>query len=689
MENFLQKAKKKFGDLYDYSMVNYVNANTKVNVRCTKHNVDFLITPGHHLHGQKTTGGCPGCKQDNQTKLKNETPQNLSDNFIRKSQMKYPRQFDYSLVEYTNNRTPVTLVCKVHDWQFDVAPYNHLRSGNQTGSCEKCKNDVELNDTNNKNLEFVAKSELKYGADKFDYSNVNYVNQKTLISLKCLKHQCTFEVTPKMHLRKVTNSGGCDMCAKELSAEANKKPKNLKKHKPPVHEEIKIKKQKIQCSAMIWKKGKFVQCLMLTLDGIFCKNHTYYKEEWLEGLEGLKGPTGPERLNKNTQSVKNGNSVIVYTICNRCNRGFEKNGNVRCDQCNQKGQKKKNEACQFIKKNGDQCTNQRKKKSQYCGTHIGYADKGVTPANRCIDCGDPKESSNVRVCRKCLNTRNEKAQEKRSVAKEIRMNKPVKSISQDEWEISPYFVGGFFDGDGSICIDKNYCLQVSFSQCPPEILHKLQGVFGGKIYKRDNTNKRDQHNLRVCGTECEKIIRYLDIGCILKWEQIQVAKKFIRLGGVWNLEQEKETKYQEMKSLNNSYKKTHTIDRYGLINWEYLAGLFDAEGCIQTRSKRTNKGTFDSINYIKITQSYCLKFLEAIKKFVGHGRIETNNVWKTDRIDFVKWDLNKMLKYLVVKKHQAQWALDLLDAPLDAQEKRARLCVKIREDKKKNQTNLT
>ena len=55
-EEFIEKSKKVHGDKYDYSLVDYVNAITKVKIVCKIHG-DFEQTPNTHLGG----GGCKKC----------------------------------------------------------------------------------------------------------------------------------------------------------------------------------------------------------------------------------------------------------------------------------------------------------------------------------------------------------------------------------------------------------------------------------------------------------------------------------------------------------------------------------------------------------------------------------------------------------------------------------------------------
>lgn len=55
-EAFIEKAKYIHNDAYDYSKVNYVDNNTKVEIICPKHG-SFWQDPGNHLQGN----GCPKC----------------------------------------------------------------------------------------------------------------------------------------------------------------------------------------------------------------------------------------------------------------------------------------------------------------------------------------------------------------------------------------------------------------------------------------------------------------------------------------------------------------------------------------------------------------------------------------------------------------------------------------------------
>ena len=61
---FISRSKLKFGDALDYSQLvgNFVNMNTKVNIRCVKHNETFETFPNNHLKSKG--GGCKSCKTE-------------------------------------------------------------------------------------------------------------------------------------------------------------------------------------------------------------------------------------------------------------------------------------------------------------------------------------------------------------------------------------------------------------------------------------------------------------------------------------------------------------------------------------------------------------------------------------------------------------------------------------------------
>lgn len=126
-ENFIKRVKEIHGNKYDYSNVNYINANTHIDVFCNIHKELFKITPSHHLDGQ----GCKKCKYgtlSNKFRMSKEK-------FIEKSINVHGDIYDYSNVNYINAHTKVEIICFKHGSFFQT--YNHHVHSKR--GCPKCK----------------------------------------------------------------------------------------------------------------------------------------------------------------------------------------------------------------------------------------------------------------------------------------------------------------------------------------------------------------------------------------------------------------------------------------------------------------------------------------------------------------------------------------------------------------------
>jgi len=112
-EEFIEKSIKVHGDRYDYSLVEYKNAHTKVKIICKEHGV-FEQTPNTHLNGS----GCLECGGTKQLNTKK---------FIKKAKEIHGKKYDYSLVNYINAKTKIKIICTNHG-EFEQTPNSHLNS---------------------------------------------------------------------------------------------------------------------------------------------------------------------------------------------------------------------------------------------------------------------------------------------------------------------------------------------------------------------------------------------------------------------------------------------------------------------------------------------------------------------------------------------------------------------------------
>ena len=127
-EIFIERAVKVHGNKYDYSLVEYVNYDTKVKIICPEHGM-FEQTPHEHLKGSE----CYKCANN-----KKGISSTLSD-FIEKSKEIHNDKYDYSLVEYKNNKTKVKIICSTHG-VFQVRPDVFLARKQNCPVCSKGNN---------------------------------------------------------------------------------------------------------------------------------------------------------------------------------------------------------------------------------------------------------------------------------------------------------------------------------------------------------------------------------------------------------------------------------------------------------------------------------------------------------------------------------------------------------------------
>ncbi len=116
-EDFVKKAKKTHGDKYDYSKTVYVSAKKKVCIICPKHG-EFWQTPCGHLNGN----GCPECKKET-LKVKGIT--NFND-FVFSATTVHDSKYMYDKDSYSGIKYKTKILCPKHG-EFWQQAYAHLK----------------------------------------------------------------------------------------------------------------------------------------------------------------------------------------------------------------------------------------------------------------------------------------------------------------------------------------------------------------------------------------------------------------------------------------------------------------------------------------------------------------------------------------------------------------------------------
>jgi len=182
-EEFIIKAKEIHGGKYDYSLVDYIDNKTKIKITCPKHGV-FKKRPNLHLSKKQ---GCPKCMGRNRT----------TEEFIIKAKEIHGGKYDYSLVDYIDSTTKIKIICPKHG-VFEQTPGNHFL-GKECYNCGKFKIKYTTE-------EFIIKAKEIHGG-KYDYSLVDYIGSTTKIKIICPKHGI-FKQKASSHL----NGNGCPTC---------------------------------------------------------------------------------------------------------------------------------------------------------------------------------------------------------------------------------------------------------------------------------------------------------------------------------------------------------------------------------------------------------------------------------------------------------------------------------------------
>ena len=193
-EEFIKDAKKVHGNKYDYSKVDYVNANTKVCIMCPKHG-KFEQRPHGHLAGN----GCPTCGN----KTKGDSKRSTKEEFIKKARKVHGDKYDYSNVKYIGALKKVCIICPEHG-EFWQKPNDHFGGH----GCHKCAG--KYSPTTEEWI--VSANEIHKG--KYDYSKVKYVDAHTKVCIICPDHG---EFCQKTYVH--TKGCGCPICANEANGE--------------------------------------------------------------------------------------------------------------------------------------------------------------------------------------------------------------------------------------------------------------------------------------------------------------------------------------------------------------------------------------------------------------------------------------------------------------------------------------
>jgi len=195
--------------------------------------------------------------------------------FLNKCAKIHGNKYDYSNSNYSNSRSIIEIICKIHG-KFYMKANNHLNGQ----GCPECSGKKKMN-----KYAFIKKAQTIHN-NKFDYSNVIYKNNKTKIIIKCASHG-EFLQTPNDHL----SGKGCFECTgiKRLTIDEFILKANLVHHNKYDYSLVNYINSKVPINIVCKIHGSFWQTPTSHLSGNNCNKCSYnciskMESRWLDSL---------------------------------------------------------------------------------------------------------------------------------------------------------------------------------------------------------------------------------------------------------------------------------------------------------------------------------------------------------------------------------------------------------------------
>lgn len=126
-----------------------------------------------------------------------------TEEFTKKAKEVHGDKYDYSKVEYVNNKTKVCIICPKHG-EFWQTPEHHINGH----GCKKCQYELFSEERRDSLETWIDKSNKTHNG-KYDYSKVKDINNGGKVCIICPEHG-EFWQTPIPH----SNGKGCPKCGR-------------------------------------------------------------------------------------------------------------------------------------------------------------------------------------------------------------------------------------------------------------------------------------------------------------------------------------------------------------------------------------------------------------------------------------------------------------------------------------------
>lgn len=275
--------------------------------------------------------------------------------------------------------------------------------------------------------------------------------------------------------------------------------------------------------------------------------------------------------------------------CSRCKGYLLDLHSTIHDECakknreNYKKRRKVTSVCKWTNPKTDvKCSNNTTNNDKYCGRHTSVGDdldKGIVRCGSNV-CNNILEKDDVYYCLDCKTDMSEICRVKR-----LNNYKEITKYNDQRPESFIKWLAGFIDGDGSIYLSKisrgSHCLMLGISQSSIKVLEVILKHYpGGAIYPgRKRPNQKQQYYLRYTGMLSIKILTDLSPYLIVKKTKVDDAIEYIQYINSPNSTIRKKQLIEKMTNYPNYIQQLDEVYQ-SRLNYAYISGLFDAEGCI-------------------------------------------------------------------------------------------------------------
>lgn len=236
------------------------------------------------------------------------TKKSTTDRFIEKARKLHGNKYDYSKVDYTTNKEKVCIICPEHG-EFWQDPHNHLKGKGCPVCGEKVHKPVKYTTAS-----FIAAATDIHG-NKYDYSKTVYKNMNEPVEIICSEHGSFFQL-PYLHL----NGSICPVCSRKVNGVKRRLTKEeFIERAKTVHgdkydySKVEYVTEKHKVCIICPEHGEFWQTPDKHLQGNGCPKCTYpYSKAETEIFEYVKNVVGEENVLTHDRTVLKGRELDIF-----------------------------------------------------------------------------------------------------------------------------------------------------------------------------------------------------------------------------------------------------------------------------------------------------------------------------------------------------------------------------------------